>query len=278
MAGAGASGVDLGVHLLERGARLLVGAGQQWQEASQSIGLPRVVPAARADALQGLDRVVMGAGPVEELRKFESETGVSLSADIAGSFGTDFTVAVERPSLPIPGWVAALEVVRPAVLDATLHRLVDRMNERLPADGHKLTWKQESVNGRVWASLSGVGGVSLFWTYDRGYMILSMDRALAARAIGIRDSGSSLVHSVSFRDRFPSSGGLHQSGFVWINAGATGLDALVTNPALKNILSSREPILIILEGGTEQIHAASRTRLTSMILDAILVASPVVHQ
>jgi hypothetical protein len=175
--------------------------------------------------------------------------------------------------------VGVFEVIRPGVLDSTIHRLADRFNQQLTGDAttHTLTWKQESVNGRTWTSLSGTGGITLFWTYDRGYMVVSMDRALATRAIGIRDSGSSLVHSAIFRDQFPSGVGLHQSGFVWINAAQTGLASLVTDPSLKNLLSNQEPILIILDGGEEQIHAASRTRLTSMMLNVMLAATPAVH-
>ena len=65
------------------------------------------------------------------IQKFESETGVSLSRDIGASLGTDFTFAIERPSLPIPGWVAALEVVRPEVLDDAARRFVDTFNRHL---------------------------------------------------------------------------------------------------------------------------------------------------
>jgi len=240
-----------------------------------------VFSASTKDPRQALEELLATLGPdaAEGLRKFESETGVSVSADIAASFGTDFTVAIERATLPIPGWVAALEVVRPGVLDSTIHRLADRFNQQHTGDAtaHALTWKQETVNGRTWTSLSGVGAISLFWTYDRGYMVVSMDRALATRAISIRDSGASLVHSASFREQFPSSHGLHQSGFIWINAAATGLADLVSDPKLKGFLSSREPILIILDGGEEQIHAASRTRLTSMMLDVMLAATPGTH-
>jgi hypothetical protein len=104
-----------------------------------------------------------------------------------------------------------------------------------------------------------------------------MDRALAARAIALRDSGSSLVRSASFQERFPATGGFHHSGFIWFNtSGVLGdVGSLLQNsgspnPALKNLLASRDPILVTLDGEMERIHAASRTRLTSLILDAML--------
>jgi hypothetical protein len=104
-------------------------------------------------------------------------------------------------------------------------------------------------------------------------MVTSTDRALAARAIAIRDAGSSLVRSAGFQQRFPSASGLHHSGFLWLNTNGvlSQLAGLVESPALKTLLDSRDPFLIVLDGETERIRAASRNRLTSLILDAMLV-------
>jgi hypothetical protein len=100
-----------------------------------------------------------------------------------------------------------------------------------------------------------------------------MDRGLAARAVALRESGSSLVRSASFQQRFPATGGLHHSGFFWVNTNGilADLAGLVQNPALKGLMGSREPLLIVLDGETERIRAASRNRLTSLILDAMLL-------
>src|SRR5262249_40477950 len=118
-------------------------------------------------------------------------------------------------------------------------------------------------------------GLTLHWTYDRGYLIASTDRALAANAIAVHESGASLMRAASFQSRFPSSNGMHHSGFIWVNINGTVADAAallpIENPALKSLLASREPLLIVLDGEMERIHASSRNRLTSMLLD--LVAS-----
>jgi hypothetical protein len=233
--------------------------------------------ASTRDPRQALDELLFSATNfASEIRKFEVDTGVNLSADVAASLGTDFTFAIERPTLPIPGWVAALEVVRPAAFDDSVRRLVDAYNRHLtPAQSdHKATLAQEDVNGRSWISLrTGLSPLSLHWTYDRGYLIASSDRALATRAIAIRQSGSSLIRSANFQQRFPSTGGMHHSGFFWLNTNGilAELSGLVQSPALKSLMGSRDPLLVVLDGETERIRAGSRSRLTSLILDAMLV-------
>jgi hypothetical protein len=209
------------------------------------------------------------------LRKFEAETGINVGGDIAGSLGTDFTLAVERFSLPIPGWVAIFEVVRPDTLEDTVRRLADSFNRSLgPEDaGHRMSFTQETVNGRSWSALQAGGGpMTVYWTHDRGYLIASMDRALAARAIGIREAGTSLTRSAAFQERFPVTGGMHHSGFLWLNTSGVlaELAGLVESPAVRSLLGSREPVLVVVDGEMERIHAASRTRLTSLILDLML--------
>jgi hypothetical protein len=224
----------------------------------------------------------------KEISEFEAETGINVGNDIASALGTDFTVAIERPSLPLPGWVVAFEALRPSVLDETARRLVDAFNRKVASGqvdpshaGKTLTLGQETASGRVWNTLksSATGGITLYWTYDRGYLVASTDRALALRAITIRETGSSLVRSLNFQQRFPTTSSLHHSGFLWFNTNGVLADlaGLVQSPAVKSLLGSRDPLLVVLDGETERIHAASRTRLTSLVLD-LMLAGGSAHQ
>src|SRR5262249_15046574 len=153
------------------------------------------------------------------------------------------------------------EVVKPGVLDDTMRRLVDFYNRSLkPEQGlPPMTLTQESANGRSWSALK-TPAFTIHWTYDRGYLVASDDRALAIRALAIRNSGSSLAHSSTFQLSFPASGGIHHSGFAWINTnGALAeLSQMMPNPALGSLVAQRDPILVIMDGETERIHAASR--------------------
>ncbi|MEP7364840.1 MAG: FecR domain-containing protein [Acidobacteriota bacterium] len=233
--------------------------------------------ASTRDPRQALEELFSSfTGITADLQKFESETGVNLTSDIAGSLGTDITFAVERPSLPIPGWLAAIEVVRPSVLDDSIRRFVEAFNRHLKPEETKerMVLTQESVNGRTWNVLvSAVAPASLYWTYDNGFLIASTDRALAARAISIRATTSSLVRSTKFQERFPATGDLHHSGFLWLNTNGVIADlaGLVNSPAVKSLMENRDPLLIVFDGEAERIRAASRSRLTSLILDAMML-------
>jgi hypothetical protein len=175
----------------------------------------------------------------------------------------------------MPGWVVAFEVLNPGTIDDAVRRLVDAYNLRLPPEkaDAKLILAHEIVHGRSWISLkSGLSPTILYWTYDRGYLIASMDPALADLAIKVRDSRLPLVRSVGFQERFPTGAGLHNSGFFWFNTNSilADLASLIQSPALDKLIGSRDPILIIFDGGMEQIRVASRTRLTSLLLDIFL--------
>lgn len=246
-----------------------------------------VVSASTRNPRQAFDELIAALGRVssnipEELRMFEEKTGVSVSQDLAAALGADFTMIVERPSLPLPGWVGAFEVPQPALLDLTLRRLIDAFNRELPADktGFRLTLTEQQDGGRVWTTVrSTASPYALHWTHDRGYLIVSQDRALAAQAIATRNGGLALVRSARFMQQMPATGGVHHSAFVWINPEATLAEAanLLSDGTLKRLLKNPEPALIVIDGETERIRAASRTGLMSLVLGMTMTASATNH-
>ena len=116
------------------------------------------------------------------------------------------------------------------------------------------------------------GSIDVTWTFYGGYLVASSDRATALRAIATRDSGLPLVYSSAFKQQLPTSAGLHPSGFLWLNTQGAfqNLSALVSNPAILELISERDPILVVFDAATEQIRAVSRTRLSSVIMDLML--------
>ncbi|MCZ6508831.1 MAG: hypothetical protein O7A04_12405, partial [Acidobacteria bacterium] len=235
------------------------------------------------DPRRAFDQLMALLGPgsdlAQELQELEYETGISIGNDIADSLGTDFVIAIEQISIPIPGWIAAFEVLNPGALDEAMRRLVTAINMQLAAepDPERMILAAETVNGRVWNSLtSSTSPTSLYWTYDRGYLIASTDLALAMRAIGVRDSGSSLVRSSIFRSRYPRDGGLYNSGFFWLNTSevADELAALVNDSTAGVLAGSRDPVLVVLTGEADQMRWTSSTRFTSFLLD-LMLAQPI---
>jgi hypothetical protein len=155
---------------------------------------------------------------------------------------------------------------------------VEAFNAELKPDeqGKRIVFGQESAGGRTWGTMKPGGlPLSITWTYDRGYMVAASDRGVAERAIATRNGGSPLVWSPEFLGQLPSSAGLHPSAFAWLNAkGALGMLSLLTpSPALQEVVAGRDPILVVFDGTPEQIHAASRTRISGLIMDVMLLES-----
>ena len=210
------------------------------------------------------------------LASLDEKLGAGFVQNLAGALGTEAAVALTGLSTSGPTWVMASLANNPSVIDGSLQKLVETFNAELGPEeqSKRIVLSQESANGRTWTTIKPGGlPVGITWTYDQGYMVAGSDRASAERAIATRNGGSPLVWSPEFLGQLPSSAGLHPSAFGWLNPkGALGiLTALTTNPAISELVSGRDPILVVFDGTPEQIHAASRTRISGLIMDAMML-------
>lgn len=210
------------------------------------------------------------------LADMDAKLGAGFVQNLAGALGTEAAVALTGLSTSGPTWMMTSVANNPTVIDGSLQKLVETFNAELGPDDQakRIVLSQESVNGRTWTTMKPGGlPVGMTWTYDRGYLVAGSDRAIAERAIATRDGGSQLVWSPEFLAQLPSSAGLHPSAFGWLNAkGAAGIvTALTTNPAISELVSGRDPILVMFDGAPEQIHVASRTRISGLIMDLMLL-------
>jgi FecR-like protein/putative zinc finger protein len=212
------------------------------------------------------------------LATFDDKLGAGFIENLTAAVGTESALAVTGFSTSGPTWVLASLANNPSVIDSSLRKLVDTFNAELGAEDQskRIAFQQETVGGRTWSTLIP-GGLPLrvTWTYDRGYMVAGSDRAVAERALATRNGGSPLVWSPEFLGQLPSSAGLHPSAFGWLNAkGALGmLSALSPSPALRELVEGRDPILVVFDGTPERIHASSRTRISGLIMDVMLIES-----
>ena len=210
------------------------------------------------------------------LATLDAKLGAGFIQNLTAAWGTEAAMAVTGLSASGPTWVMASLVNNPAVIDSSLQKLVEAFNAELGPDeqSKRIVLEQESAGGRTWSTIKPGGlPLGITWTYDGGYMVAASDRGAAERAIATRSGGSPLVWSPAFLGQLPSSAGLHPSAFVWLNAkGALGiLSALSPSPALRELVAERDPILVVFDGTPEQIHAASRTRVTGLIVDMMLI-------
>jgi len=212
------------------------------------------------------------------LASLDEKLGAGFVQNLAGALGTEAAIALTGLSTSGPTWVMTSVANNPSVIDGSLQKLVDTFNAELGPDdqGKRIVLSQESAGGRTWSTLKPGGlPVGMTWTYDRGYIVAGSDRGSAERAIATRDGGSQLVWSPEFLAQLPTSAGLHPSAFAWLNAkGALGiLSALASNPAISELVAGRDPILVVFDGTPEQIHVASRTRISGLIMDVMMLES-----
>ena len=212
------------------------------------------------------------------LASMDEKLGAGFVRNLAGALGTEAALALTGFSTSGPTWVMASVANDPSVIDSSLHKLVDTFNAELGPDeqAKRIVLQQETAAGRTWSAIKPGGlPVGIVWTYDRGYLVAGSDRAVAERAIATRSGGFALVWSPVFLGQLPSSAGLHPSAFAWLNAkGALGmLSSLTSNPALGELAAARDPILVVFDGTPERIHASSRTRISGLIMDVMLIDS-----
>ena len=210
------------------------------------------------------------------LAEANGKLGEGFLENLTAAMGTESAFALHGFSVNGPTWVMAVLANDSSVIDNSLRKLADAFNAELSAEEqvHRIAIGQETAGGRTWTTMKA-GGVpfGVTWTYDQGYLVAGSDRAAAERAIATRNGGSPLVWSPAFLAQLPSSAGMHPSAFAWLNTrGALGIfTALAPNPALTKLLGEREAVLVVVDGKADQIHAASRTRLTGLIMDVMLL-------
>lgn len=213
-------------------------------------------------------------GFAQAVSEVDQKVGVNLGDDVVAALGNDFSFALTPPALPLPGWFFAIEVYNPGALNTAIERLVEASNRELSNNKSDLrvSLSRETVDGREWLTLNtGNALTRVTWTFDRGYMVMATDRAIARNAIDTRNGGFPLVHSAAFRAELPPSGNLHQSAFFWINTQGSlaTLSGLAPTPSMKALMENRNPALFVIDGETERIRAYSRTRITSLVLDML---------
>ena len=213
-----------------------------------------------------------------DMARANETLGAGFIENLTAAMGTESAFALNGFSVNGPAWMMAALVNNPSVIDSSLQKLVETFNAELPPDERdkRIVFGRETADGKVWTTMKSASfpfGVT--WTYDGGYMVAASDRASAERAIATRNGGSQLVWSPAFLGQLPASAGMHPAAFAWLNPkGALAIvSALAPNPALTKLLAGRDPVLVVFDGTAEQIHSASRTRLSGLMMDVMLLQS-----
>jgi hypothetical protein len=211
-----------------------------------------------------------------EMAEVEERLGEGFIAGITAAMGAEAAFALSGFSVNGPTWVMTALVNNPSAIDGSVRTLIDAFNAELGPEeqNQRIVLGQENAGGRTWNIVkAGTVPFGVTWTYDLGYVVAASDRATAERAIATRHGGSPLIWSAEFQGQLPASAGIHPSAFAWLNTkGALGiLSALAPSPAMTELLAGRDPVLVVFDGTPEQIHAASRTRLSGVVMDMMLL-------
>ena len=206
-----------------------------------------------------------------------AEAGVQFAEELASAFGTEAAFGIEGISLSGLVWAFAAQVNDPSALDAAVYRFADGVNAYAAVNGggERLVFEESSSDGREWRSLKSSGNpLSITWTYDRGYIVAASDRGAALRAVAAKNGGGALVWSYEFQRQMAVSPGVNPSAFLWANtrgmfSSLSGL--LASNQALGQLLAQKEPALAIFTATPDRIHAASRARISGILVDLILM-------
>ena len=212
------------------------------------------------------------------LNTLEADLGTGFVGNLAAAIGTEGAFALQGLSVTGPTWLMVALMNDPALVDNAIGKLVDLCNSHVVSGDASTgcTLGHETANGLVWKTVrSAELPVGVTWTYYGGYLIAASDRGTGERAIAARNAGSALIWSSPFQAQLPASAGLHPSAFAWLNTnGALGIvSTLSEDPVVANLLSGRVPMLAVFNGSAEQIHVASRTRLSGVMIDAMLLGS-----
>jgi hypothetical protein len=218
---------------------------------------------------------LLGMNPemAAELEKLRTEHGVDLREDLAAPLGGEIAFGVDGPLVPEPSWKVVAEVYDSARLQATIEKMVARVNDELRKDGKPSVEiaEQESGGHTFYTLRAPEGNHAVSWVYDDGYFLAAQTRALLERAIRQRESGVSLAGTAKFRDLLGSDGQVNVSAFYYQNLEDLAKTAGKVIPkgalggergpgALSSILLGQGPSLVYAYAEADRILFASTNK------------------
>jgi hypothetical protein len=153
------------------------------------------------------------------LEKQQTAHGLDIRNDVAAPLGGEFAFTIDGPILPTPSWKMVFEVNDPQHLQQTLERIVGEVNKEAANFGKAgLAWEQTDVAGRMFYKLRSADiGVEINYTFANGYMIVGPSRALVERAVQLKETGTTLLHSSKFIAGLPADGNANFSAVFYHN-------------------------------------------------------------
>jgi hypothetical protein len=152
-----------------------------------------------------------------QLREIEAQQGIDIRRDLAAPLGGEFAFAIDGPLLPTPSWKMILEVGDQTHLQASLERVVEKLNAWATLNGKGgLRWENTNEGGRTIYTLRSADlGLEAHYTFVNGYLVVTPSRALLGLALQYRESGNTLLRSPRFRETMPEDGNANFSAILY---------------------------------------------------------------
>jgi hypothetical protein len=154
----------------------------------------------------------------------QQQTGIDLRNDLAAALGGEFSLSLDGSAIPVPSWKLVIETYDPVKVHNTLNRMVEVYNrETVKAGNQPVKLGEEVFEGRTYYSLIGSGGplTEVHYTFADGYMIAGPTRALVARALQVKQAGTSITRSANFVKLLPRDRYANFSAVIYQNLGTT---------------------------------------------------------
>ena len=221
-----------------------------------------------------------------EFASLEAKLGIRFREDLANTFGSDITIALDGPALPSPSWKASVEVNDPVRLQQTIERLLAEANIEAKQRGKQgIELEKQQSKGRTVYLVKSMDhpGIEAAYSFVDGYLVVASGTPILNRAMRTHDSGNSLTRSNKFTSLLPADGQTNFSALVYYNlstladsiASVTEATSAVTpeqKRAIQEVAESLKPTLIYAYGQTDQIQIASTGNLFGLGLNNILGA------
>jgi ferric-dicitrate binding protein FerR (iron transport regulator) len=178
-----------------------------------------------------------GPDGLAKLQEMERLAGVNIKQDVAASLGSEATIALDGPLVPIPSWKVILEVNNQDRLQQSIEKIVVALNREMQKEGRGITIESHTNEQRERTGiapavsttmkmytirLTGEASIpAMHYTYADGYLLAGATEELVWGAIQNRSSGMRLDTSGTFRGLLPTDQNANFSGLIYQNAQET---------------------------------------------------------
>jgi len=205
----------------------------------------------------------------DEFNKAQTELGIDIRNDLAGSLGGEFAFALDGPVLPTPSWKIVVEVKDSARFQSTLEQLVQAANLHMQGqDLHALIIGKSQSGAQTFYEVHHpkTGALVAAYTYAAGYMIIAPTRAMLMETLQTHASGNTLGRSSSFKALLPVDQNENYSAVAYQNLGPVVTPLLSqlsggSADAIKKLAADSHPTAICAWGKDSRIEAASNSNL-----------------